>query len=64
MTTQSPQKEKATFTLSFETKKDLFRMVPSTKRSRFVDSALKQALNDIARQKSIEMLKDIKRSPA
>jgi len=60
-TQETLQKSKSTFTLHPSTKKDLFSKIPSTKRSRFVDGAIKKALKDEARMKSIQALREIQR---
>lgn len=57
-------KERAAFTLSEAVKAELERAVPKSKRSKFVEQAIADALLAKARRKAIEMIKTAPRFSA
>lgn len=57
----SGPRERATFTLSPQTIKQLEEIVPKNERSRFVEEAVGQALARDARRKAVEAIRDFPR---
>ena len=60
----SGPKERVTFSIDAAVKDQLERAVPKSKRSRFVEDVIAQALKDAARQDALKFLREFKPYPA
>ena len=59
----SGPKERATFTLDPGVKSQLERQIPQSERSRFVETAIANALKDLAKQDALDAIRSFERFP-
>lgn len=56
-------KERATFSIDSAVKKSLDRAVPKSRRSSFVEDAIKRALRDVEKRKALAQIRSFKPYP-
>lgn len=59
----SGPKERATFSIAADVKRQLERIVPKSKRSGFVEDAIDRALRDVKKREALTAIRDFKPHP-